>query len=885
MLPAVGLHYTDIVKQKSGKEAVKAYLEQMRELRDSGWATPERSYYDALNELFRELGGMLSPKVLCVGEPKTKGSGSPDFQLYTAQQHKLRSGSDENRVPPDRGVVEVKGLSADVHQTIEGEQVKGYLQGYGLVLVCNYREFLLVERDSGGAVWVREEFCLAGTEAEFWELAGTPGKTARASGSQLAEFLLRSMSANAPITTAEDVAWILGSYARQALAQMETVDMSALNNLKKQLETALGFDFGDDDGTGFFRSVLVQTLFYGVFSAWLTHVRSGKSEPFEWTRSPLIMKVPMIKSVFEEVGKGSNVELLGVTEILDNTAQALNRVDPQVFPDTADTGEVIQHFYEPFLKHYDPKLQKKMGVWYTPKEIVAYMVERTDRLLREELGIEDGLADSSVQVLDPCCGTGAYLVEVLKKIHATLTKKFGDDLVPKEVAKAAATRIFGFEIMPAPYVIAHWRIGDYLRSIGGSIDYDNGERAAVYLTNALTGWQKQSDSKPNQDGQEVQLDLFEEFATEKSSTDEIKQDREILVILGNPPYNAFAGKTPESEAGQIDPYKKDLSAKWDVNKSNLNDLYIRFWAAAENRINLTGKGIAAFITNHSWVQHRSFPAMRKSLLTSFDKIWIDDLHGNRRISELGDDGDPSETIFRVAGFSQGIQQGVAITLAVKVEEADAKDGHEAKVSYRDNLNASSAQVRREQLVGSLNDKDFEANYVTAEPFPRNRFLFRPVDNHPSYFSWPAVPDLSKLVPLNGLEESRSGGLIDMDREDLASRMEQYFDHQVTWKELQASGHQLTRSKSGYKPQQTRKAAVESLEENFDEAKIIDFLAGPLDQRYAYYTDFKHIWNRPRPKLCAQFKHGNRFIATRNFNESPEKAHQHCSPLLQQIGMH
>ena len=176
--------------------------------------------------------------------------------------------------------------------------------------------------------------------------------------------------------------------------------------------------------------------------------------------------------------------------------------------------------------------------------------------------------------------------------------------------------------------------------------------------------------------------------------------------------------------------------------------------------------------------------MRQRLLNSFDKIWIDNLHGNRRASETGDDGKPSETIFKVAGFSDGIQQGVVITSAVKTGEAGKPEL--AEVKYRDDINSSSADSRRKQLVASLEDENFEGNYVPGSPSVQNRFVFKPIRSHPEYFAWSAIPELSAVAPLNGLEESRSGGLIDTDRKTLAARMEQYFNSDIDWEQLEAS---------------------------------------------------------------------------------------------------
>ena len=261
------------------------------------------------------------------------------------------------------------------------------------------------------------------------------------------------------------------------------------------------------------------------------------------------------------------------------------------------------------------------------------MVSRVDAVLREELKLPDGLADENVYVLDPCCGTGAYLVEVLDRIHATLKHKGADATTALQVKQAALKRVFGFEILPAPFVVSHLQLGLRLQSLGAPLSESNKERAGVFLTNALTGWEPPG-------GPKKQLS-FPELEAERDAADRVKREAPILVILGNPPYNAFAGVSPEEEQGLVDPYKAGLISDWKIKKFNVDDLYVRFFRLAERRIAerpKPGRGVVAFISNHSWVSDPSFVVLRKHLFASFDKIWIENLHGNRKTSEYAPDG-------------------------------------------------------------------------------------------------------------------------------------------------------------------------------------------------------------------------------------------------------
>ena len=202
------------------------------------------------------------------------------------------------------------------------------------------------------------------------------------------------------------------------------------------------------------------------------------------------------------------------------------------------------HFYEPFLEAFDPELRKQLGVWYTPPEIVKYMVARVDQVLKSDFNKPDGLADEDVYVLDPCCGTGAYLVETLSVIAATLAEQGEGATLAGRLKKAATDRVFGFEILPAPFVVAHLQLGIFLQGHGATFNEKQHERAAVYLTNALTGWKPPTGPK--------QKLVFPEMEEERDTADKIKQSQPILVVIGNPPYNGFAGLPVEEEAGLVE---------------------------------------------------------------------------------------------------------------------------------------------------------------------------------------------------------------------------------------------------------------------------------------------------------------------------------------------
>ena len=521
---------------------LETYLTELRDIRSSGAAVKETSYYGPLANLLNEVGKdkNLRPKVRCIINIQNKGAGIPDGGLFTSDQ--FQRGADEP-LPgqiPARGVIEVKGTGDDIQKIVKSEQVAKYLGKYRQVLVTNYREFVLVGQDAHGKPHELEAYPLAQNEQEFWAAAAHPRKTAEAHGERFVEYLKRVMLHAAPLATPKDVAWFLASYARDARIRVEHADLPALAAVRGALEEALGLTFEGEKGEHFFRSTLVQTLFYGVFSAWVLwhNENPARKDAFDWKDAAFYLRVPVIQALFEQVSAPTKLRPLGLVEVLDWTGAALNRVDRAAFFATFEEGHAVQYFYEPFLEAFDPDLRKQLGVWYTPPEIIQYMVARVDIVLREELDIEDGLADPRVVVLDPCCGTGAYLVEVLKHIAVTLKDKGGDALLADDLKRAAMERVFGFEILPAPFVVAHLQLGLLLHTLSAPLAHD-GERVGVFLTNALTDWEPSKGPKAKF--------MFPEFEAERDAAGKVKREAQILVILGNPPYNAFAGVSPKED--------------------------------------------------------------------------------------------------------------------------------------------------------------------------------------------------------------------------------------------------------------------------------------------------------------------------------------------------
>jgi hypothetical protein len=834
------------------EDAVQKYLTDIGEIYRTGGGVAEESYYGALESLLNEAGKALKPRVRCVGQLKDTGAGTPDFGFFTANQ--FQSSKDSRPIEgqnPERGVIECKPWKDDSFARTDSAQVSKYWDKYGLVLVTNFRDFVLVGRSDDGKPVRLESYRMAESESKFREILEHPQKAAKEQGGRFVEFLRRAMLHAAPLTEPEDLAWFLASYAREAKGRMEqSANLPALAGLKNALEEALGMKFEGEKGEHFFQATLVQTLFYGVFSSWALWSREHWKQPdakFNWHDAAWTLHVPMIASLFDQIATPKQLKPLGIDEVLDWAGMVLNRVDRVRFFSKFEEEHAVQYFYEPFLKAYDPELRKELGVWYTPPEIVKYQVERIDRVLREELNIADGLADEQVVVLDPCCGTGAYLVEVLKRIHKTLAEKGASALTAQGVKEAARKRVFGFEILPAPFVISHLQIGLMLRTIGAPLNAEGSERAGVYLTNALTGWEPLEDPKT--------LLPFPELKEERDKANKVKQESPILVILGNPPYNTYAGVSPAEEAGLLDVYKKDLRDKWKIKKHHIDDLYVRFFRIAERRIAKSGKGIVSYISNFSYLGDPSFVVMRKHFLDEFDKIWVDCMNGDsRETGKLTPEGKPDPSVFSTEQTSVGIRVGTAICVMVRKE----KRGKESQVLFQHYWGVT----KRRDVLDSLCLKNLDHKYQMIKPTKANRYSFQTELVSQEYRQWTLFTELASSEPLLGMNENRGGNLVESERDVLEKRMSAYYDKKLDWESYVSLGLGLTTPRACFEPKATREKVLRN--ECFSRNRVVRHTLRPFDIRWCYYTNAGPVWNRSRPDLWKEVKRGEVYILTRPY---------------------
>ena len=547
---------------------------------------------------------------------------------------------------------------------------------------------------------------------------------------------------------------------------------------------------------------------------------------------------------------------------MDWTGTALDRVDREAFFEKFQEEEAVPYFYEPFLEAFDPQLRKELGVWYTPTELVRYMVARVDHALIHDLGITDGLAADHVVVLDPCCGTGAYLSEVLRRIDSNLRDKGLGALTGAQVKRAVTERIFGFEIMPAPFVVAHLQVGLTLQALDASLSADGGERPGVFLTNALTGWEPRPQASIP----------FPELREERDRADQVKQETPVLVILGNPPYNGFASVAVDEESELLDVYRNPSRVEV-TDQRGLNDLYVRFFRMAERRIvEKTGQGIVCFISNYSWLHGLSHAGMRERYLDAFDVIRIDNLHGDRKISENAPDGRTSETVFSVRRISPGIKVGIAIALLTRAESSSGHAGTD-KILYRDFQQAKAGE-RRAALIDSLDAPGINDGYTEVRPDVRLGFPLRPMPVSDDWFDSPALLDIF-ATSFPGVHTGRDRFLVDTDLDRLKQRMSEYFDPDLSHEELGRRFPAAMRNSTAFKSNTRRVRDALRARGGPTEAGFARETYRPFDNRWLYWENDRGLLTAPSPAYWPHLFEGNMWLSSARQLRKNESQPQAC----------
>jgi type I restriction-modification system DNA methylase subunit len=781
-----------------------SYISEISEQYKTGRAG-EHAYRPALAKFIKSL----DPKLGVVNDPKRTEYGAPDFIFVKGELI--------------AGYAETKDIDVDLDKTVKTEQLERYF-GYSNLILTNYLEFRFFRNGQ-----------LYGDPIILGEIKGDTVKiideTTGTLETAIKDFLTAQPEA---IKSGVRLAKIMGGKARRIRDNVKQFLVKESNDENKELvrvyETIQQLLVHDLDSAAF-ADMYAQTLVYGLFVA-----RYYDESPANFTRQEardlIPASNPFLRHFFDHIA-GADFdqrlayianELCEVFQVADVQQLMGQYFKKDKYGEDISGPDPVIHFYEDFLKEYDPALRKKMGAYYTPLPVVRFIVKAVDDILQKEFKLTDGLANTSklangfhrVQVLDPAVGTGTFISAVIRKIYERFQGP-QKGRWPTYVHNELLPRIYGFELMMASYTIAHLKLSMAFKETGF---WKFHRRLGIYLTNSLeeAGTQK---------------DLFSAFGLAQSITEEakeatkIKNDKPIMVVVGNPPYSVSSSNKSEWILNLIKDYKKDLGER----KINLDDDYIKFIRFAEHFIEKNKTGIVAMITNNSFIDGITHRQMRKHLLETFDEIYILDLHGNFKKKEKAPDGGKDENVF-------DIQQGVSINIFVRKNENKTGLG----VVYH-----SEVFGNRESKFEMLNKSDIEKikwqklNY--SEPY----FFFVPKDfgENIEYEKGFKVDEV--------FLENAMGIVTGIDKLSIFQ----------TKDELEKTTRSILNSDDPYREFNIKDGRKYKKEERLKELRDMSVNEPtkvsyrPFDTRYMYYTQKSECWiNSPRLDIMSNFTKEN-----------------------------
>ncbi len=817
-----------------------AYLQKIEAARRLGNDT-EHTHRPALHALLEAL----SEAVSVTNEPKRIQCGAPDLVVIRKKDALVL------------GYVEAKDVGASLDEAAKSEQVgKRYLPALSNFLLTDYLEFRWFVVGQ-----LRDKFRLAEARPDG---AVIPAPSSYAH----AERILKEFLGREPIRieSAEELARRLARLTHlirdSIAAAFQTGNASRLlTDWRSVFAQTLLPELAEDGNETEFADMFAQTLAYGLFSA-----RALGSVARRFTlaeAAKLIPKTnPFLRDFFDLI-TGPKLDdepfagfVQDIVTVLDCANMGMVLEDFGKGVGAARRRDPVVHFYETFLSAYDPKLRQLRGVYYTPEPVVSYIVESIDWLLREKFGLKDGLADKSkitakreeggrtieeeshrVLILDPATGTGTFLFEVIERIRERFEKKHQAGLWPAYVHEHLLPRLFGFELLMAPYAVAHLKLGLELSArhlpelwrANWAYQFRGDERLNIYLTNTLEDIERVT----------PQLGPLSILSRETNEAIAVKKHRPVLVVLGNPPYSNYGRQNRNAFIlGLLEDYKRGLNEK----KLNLDDDFIKFVRWAHDRIERTGSGILGLITNNVYLDGLTHRRMRESLLQAFDEIYVLNLHGSSKKQESAPDGTRDDNVF-------DITVGVAIALFAKLPPSGYLGPNPAKKRRRGKPHST---VHYADLWGLRKDKYewlstheiAKTNWASFQPDSPD-FFFKP-RNAKYEREWNDSWSIREIFPVsnNGLKTDRDDLFFDFSRKVLEQRMMTFFSKDAPVRFLQ---EYHVEDSSSYDIETRRR------ERKFSAKSLRQCLYRPFDVRWLYYD--VGLTSRPAEKVMRHFLAG------------------------------
>lgn len=811
-------------------EAIRAYVQQVAALATNPIAR-EHSYRPALVQMFNAV----STEIETFNDPARSSAGQPDFVFVQKANAEIV-----------RGYGEAKDLGENLNRIEQTEQLIRY-SGYDSLLLTNELEFRFY---SAGELYSTVQVgrldatgLVVPLDANFAKLVAE----------------LRAFFDLPPvkITSATKLAISMGGKARrvrdyvlEALVRPNGGGDLELAKVYSVVKTNLVSGMSVEE----FSDMYAQTLIYGLFSARYSDSTLSSFSRQE-ARDLIPATTPFLRTFFDHVAGPGFSE--GLARIVAEMCDILAASDVEKIVhrqlathDDASGRDPIIHFYEDFLREYDAGQRKARGAYYTPTPVVRFIIKAVDNALKADLGIPQGLSDSSkkqitvqtqpglvrmpgnvrktmstqswvdvhkVQVLDFATGTATFLNELIKHVKRGFAGQEG--LWPSYARENLIPRLSGFELMMAPYAIAHMKLGMTMSDLGVT----GANQFRVYLTNTL--------EKPHGLNPDLfQFGLLEALTEESAAAAEVKEQRPIMVVIGNPPYSGESANNFEHANQFIKKYKKEPGGQLPLKERNtkwLSNDYVKFIGFAEDLIAKNGTGVIGVITDNSYLMSPTFRGMRWHLANTFDRLLILDLHGRKIPGDKPGVMDDDQNVF-------DIRQGVSILIAIKT--ASKPDG-------------AMAEVLHAELKGSRLSKfsALEAGEIHWEhlELDQRMFYFKPTRKADTEGYGRGIP-LNELFNVQsvGIAAGRDSLAIDSDRNRLVARLR---DFASTDPETARSRYLLGKDVRDWKV-----ASAQADVGRVETSKVVPITYRPFDQRWTYYTGVsKGLHCYPRSAVSRQ----------------------------------
>jgi hypothetical protein len=728
---------------------VRAYLQALRDAATVPGATEYTLRPPLVDFLHAAALDLERAPISVHPELRLRDVGQPDLQVV-----------DGLGGPIGYGETKPIGPAAVFARVLESEQVERYRRSIDNLLVTDFLRFSLFRTDLG-----RLDVVLVESEARL--LAGAHTVSAAQLGA-LENLLASFFSARSPIaTSAEQLA---GGLARKTTLLRDAIrallgttgeDSEALRRLHDFYRRSLMSDMTDDD----FADTYAQTLVYALF---LARLEGGPVRDLDAALAAIPRDVPILRSAIEPLRVAGRLPAPVATWLGDALvllAATPDAVIGSIGHPSAGKPDPILYFYEHFLAAYDRLERIRKGVYYTPRPLVDYLIRAVDDSLVRDFGKPAGLGNTGVSVLDPAVGTGTFILAAAQQAVTNVATSLGSGAVQAVLDEHILRDFYGFELLPAPYTIAHVKLALFAREHHASF---RERRARIYLTNTL------GDPVARADDGGLLAFFVPGLIEEAAEAERVKSDQQILVIVGNPPYSAAShNKQPEIER---------LFAAWKTIDGRagspqireariaLNDDYLKFmrWAVWKllEQPGAPGHGILAFVTNHGFVWNRLHRGVRKALLDAFDDIWVFNLHGNQRLWVRGR---TDEKVF------PDVQQGISMTVFVR--RPGPKVGL-AAVHYREMR--GTRQAKYDAASTARLGGDGWATVTPEAPF----WSFAPSGGDDRYATWPSI---RTIFPRNnsGVKTERDDTLVDIDAQQLLGRAQSLTDLSLTPEDIVA----------------------------------------------------------------------------------------------------